>query len=194
MTGETRSEEDARLARLARHSFCRGLTHAQLAFLADSALTCRFEPGEIIFREGEAADRFYLIESGAIALESGQADGPPVVVETIGSGDVLGWSWMMPPYVWHFTARAVQPGEALRFVGSVLREYCQHDHSLGFELHRRMSAVMMKRLQAARKKMLSVQAHGDQLPPAIGLPPYLEQELDEGDDEAREPKFREGAG
>lgn len=192
MTRETRGTEDARIARLERHPFCRGLTHAQLAFLADSALTCRFNPGEIIFREGDAADRFYLIESGAVALESGTTYGAPVVIETIGAGDVLGWSWMMPPYVWHFTARATQPTEALHFVGSVLREYCERDHSLGFELHRRMSAVMMKRLQSARKKMLSIHSHGEKLPPAIGLPPYLEQELDEADDES-DPNFREGA-
>jgi len=111
-------------------------------------------------------------------LESGAGYGEPVVIETIGAGDLLGWSWMMPPYVWHFTARAVEPTEAIHFAGTILRQYCEKNHSLGFELHKRISAVMMKRLHAARKKMLSIHAHGEKLEPVVGLSPFMEQELD----------------
>lgn len=153
-TTETRSEEEARISRLARHPFCRGMNHAQTAMLADCAITSHFKAGEILFREGKPAERLYLIESGKVVLESSSDYGDPVVIETIGAGDLLGWSWMMLPYVWHFTARAVEPTEAIHFAGPILRQYCERDHSLGFELHKPMSAVMMKRLQAARKKML----------------------------------------
>jgi len=73
---------------------------------------------------------------------------------------------MMPPNVWHFTARAIEPAEAIYFAGTILREYCERDHSLGFELHKRMSEVMMKRLQAARRKMLAVHAQKEKLQPA----------------------------
>jgi CRP/FNR family transcriptional regulator, cyclic AMP receptor protein len=131
----------------------------------------------VIFREGEKAKLFYLIENGRVVLESSKDYGEPVVIQTIGAGDLLGWSWMMPPYVWHFTARAIEHTEAIYFAGTILREYCERDHSLGFELHKRMSAVMMKRLQAARIKMLALHAHGEKLPP-VGLSPFMEQELD----------------
>jgi CRP-like cAMP-binding protein len=111
-------------------------------------------------REGEFANRFYLIESGKVALEAGSDFGEPLVIETIGPGDLLGWSWMFPPYIWQFTARAVESTMAIFFYGTILREYCEKDHSLGYELFKRMSAVMIKRLQAARKQMLSVHVHG----------------------------------
>lgn len=181
MTHETKAEADAMARRLARLPFLSGLTHTQIVLLADCALTAHFKPGEVIFREGETAERFYVIEHGKVTLESGLDFGDPVVIETIGAGDLLGWSWMMPPYVWHFTARAVEPTQAIHFNGTILRQYCERDHSLGFELHKRMSAVMMRRLQAARKKMLAIHAHGEKLPPVIGLPPFLEQEFDEPD-------------
>jgi hypothetical protein len=80
-------------------------------------------------------------------------------VDTIGAGDLLGWSWMFPPYVWHFTARATEPTDAIFFYGTILREYCERDHSLGYELFKRMSAVMVKRLQGARENMLVFHAH-----------------------------------
>jgi CRP/FNR family cyclic AMP-dependent transcriptional regulator len=192
MTIETRAEEDARIARVERHPFLRGLNHTQMALLADCVLTSRFKAGETIFREGEPANRFYLIEKGKVVLESGAEYGEPVVIQTIGPGDLLGWSWMMPPYVWHFTARAVESTEAIHFVGSILRQYCEKDHSLGFELHKRMSAVMMKRLQAARKKMLSIHAHLEKLEPVVGLSPFMEQELDTYENKGGN-QFGEGA-
>jgi len=100
-----------------------------------------------------------LIETGRVVLESDAAIDDPVLLETIGAGDLLGWSWIFPPYVWHFTARAIEPTTALFFYGTILREYCEKDHSLGYELFKRMSMVMTKRLQAARKQMLRL--HGD---------------------------------
>jgi CRP/FNR family cyclic AMP-dependent transcriptional regulator len=160
------------------HPFLQGFSREQLTLLTDCALPAHFRAGEVIFREGEEANRFYLITSGKVVLESGVEYGEPVVIETIGAGDVLGWSWMLPPYRWHFTARTVEPAEAIFFAAPILHEYCDRDHSLGFELHKRMSAVMMKRLQAARKKMLAVHAHGEKLPPVPDLSPFMEQELD----------------
>jgi CRP/FNR family transcriptional regulator, cyclic AMP receptor protein len=162
---------------LVEHPFLRGLTHHQLVLLSDCALPARFERGEIIFREGDTADRFYVIISGKIALESGPAK-KPVIIERIGAGEVLGWSWMLPPYKWHFTARALEPSEAILFAADILRKYCERDHSLGFELHKRISAVMMKRLQAARKKMVAIDARKAKLEPAVLQSPFMDQELD----------------
>jgi CRP/FNR family cyclic AMP-dependent transcriptional regulator len=102
----------------------------------------------------------------------------PVVIDTIGAGDLLGWSWMFPPHAWHFTARATKPTVAIYFQGRILREYCERDHALGYELFKRMSAVMVKRLQAARLKMAAIDSQRMALPPAIVQSPFTDQELD----------------
>ena len=110
---EAKMTTDPIAKRIREHPFLRGLTHDQLALLTDCALPAQFKAGQIIFREGEKAKLFYLIEKGKVVLESKGEFGEPVVIDTIGAGDLLGWSWMMPPYKWRFTARAVEPTEAI---------------------------------------------------------------------------------
>jgi CRP-like cAMP-binding protein len=145
------------------------MTRAQLALLTDSAVAAHFKTGQTILREGEFANRCYLIETGKVVLESGGNFSEPLVIEAIGAGDLLGWSWMFPPYTWHFSARAIEPATAIFFYGTILREYCEKDHSLGYELLKRISAVMVKRLQAAHKQM--VYSHSQSLEPVIGDAP-----------------------
>jgi CRP/FNR family cyclic AMP-dependent transcriptional regulator len=159
-------ERGAMAARVALHPFLAGMNPKQLKLLTDCAIPVHFRKGQTILREGELANRFYLIESGKVVLESGEGFGEPVIVETIGAGDLVGWSWMFPPYTWHFTARAAEPTEAIFFYGTILREYCERDPSLGYELFKRITPVMLKRLQAARRRLLSVHAHGTTLEPA----------------------------
>ena len=159
----TKIETEPLAARVTLHPFLAGMNRAQLALLTDCAMATHFKKGQTILREGEFANRFYLLESGKVALESGADFDEPVVIETIGPGDLLGWSWMFPPYIWQFTARAVESTMAIFFYGTILREYCEKDHSLGYELFKRMSAVMIKRLQAARKQMLSNHVQGASL-------------------------------
>jgi CRP/FNR family transcriptional regulator, cyclic AMP receptor protein len=158
--------------RVALHPFLAGLNRTQLALLTDCAMSARFKKGEVILREGEFADRFYLLETGKVALESELGFNEPVTIETIGAGELLGWSWMFPPYVWHFTARAIQPTQAIFFYGTILREYCERDHSLGYELFKRMSAVMVKRLQAAREKMAGIKAAPQLFDPSLIESPF----------------------
>jgi CRP/FNR family cyclic AMP-dependent transcriptional regulator len=153
-------EREPLTTRVALHPFLAGMNRTQLALLTDCAIATHFKKGQTILREGEFANRFYLVESGKVVLESGAGFNEPLVIETIGPGDLLGWSWMFPPYVWQFTARAVEPTTALFFYGIILREYCEKDHSLGYDLFKRMSVVMMKRLQAARRQMLCLHAQG----------------------------------
>ena len=179
-TGEAAIESMA--TRVGLHPFLAGMNPAHLALLTDCAIPVQFRKGQTILREGEMANRFYLVESGKIVLESGEGFGDPVVVETIGAGDLLGWSWMFPPYVWNFTARAIESTRAIFFYGTILREYCERDHSLGYELFKRMTPVMTKRLQAARHKMLSVYAHRIELEPVVVRPPFLDQEMDSAAD------------
>lgn len=164
--------------RVALHPFLAGMKPRQLALLTDCAMVSHFKPGQVILRKGEIANRFYLIETGKVVLESGETFGNPMVIETICAGDLLGWSWMFSPYSWYFTARAIEPTEAIFFYGTILKEHCERDSSLGYELFKRMAPVMLRRLQAARKKrMLAIHARIEELQPAIGLAPFVEQEL-----------------
>jgi len=138
------------------HPFLAGLSPHQCRILTDCAMFTVFEPGELLFREGDPANRFYLIRNGKVALESRTGDGGVTLIQTVGPGEILGWSWMFPPFYWHFDARAVEPTEAIFFYGTPLRTECESDHDLGFELVKRMAEVMMRRLQATRQQLLKV--------------------------------------
>jgi CRP/FNR family cyclic AMP-dependent transcriptional regulator len=175
---ETECYDETMATRVALHPFLAGMHRGQIVLLADCAVSVRFRSGEIILREGDHADRVYLIETGKVILESGKSHGKPVVVDTIGAGDLLGWSWMFPPYAWQFTARAVEPTRAIFFAGPVLREYCERDPSLGYELLKRLTAVMNRRMQNARRKMLDVHSGKTALEPVVLQPPFIDQEFD----------------
>ena len=175
----TESQPETMATRVALHPFLAGMNRNHLALLTDCAIPVKFKKGETILREGEMANRFYLIETGEVVLESGPRFGKAVVVDRIGAGDLVGWSWMFPPYAWHFTARAVEPTSAIFFYGTILREYCERDHSLGYELFKRMAPIMLKRMQSAREKMLAVYQGRTWLEPAAVLEsPFLDQEMD----------------
>lgn len=154
----SRTEAESMATRVALHPFLAGMNRNQLALLTDCAMAVAFKKGKEICREGEVANWFCLIESGKVVVESKDELGNPLVIDTVGAGDLLGWSWMFPPYAWHFTARAIEPTTAIFFHGTILREYCEKDHSLGYELLKRMTAVMNRRMQAARSMMLSASA------------------------------------
>lgn len=141
---------------LAGHPFLKGLSPHQLRLLSDCAMVVNFRPGELIFREGDPANRFYLIQEGKVALESKTTpyDAPPI--QKLGPGEVLGWSWLFPPYNWHFDARVVEPTTALFLYGTPLREECETDHDLGYELMKRMCEVVIARLQATRRQQMNV--------------------------------------
>jgi CRP-like cAMP-binding protein len=157
---KTTIETEPLATRVALHPFLAGMTRPQLTLLTDCAMAAHFKKGQTILREGEFANRCYLIETGKVVLESMGSFGEPLMIETIGAGDLLGWSWMFPPYTWQFSARAIEPTTAIFFYGPILREYCEKDHPLGYELLKRISAVMVKRLQAAHKQMLSLHVNG----------------------------------
>jgi CRP-like cAMP-binding protein len=129
-------------------------------------MTVQFNKGQVIFREGDLADRFYLIESGNVTLES--TSGP--------DGPLLGWPWMFPPHTWTFTARAAGPTTAIFFYGTTLREYCERDHTLGYELLKRMISMMHQRMLAARNTMPAMMHRSDTLPSA-GLPLFPDPKL-----------------
>ncbi len=141
--------------RVGLHPFLVGLQPHYIKLLADCAMAKQFAAGDYLFRQGEFANRFYLIEEGEVVLEALNPEGNSVVIEEVGLGKLVGWSWLFPPYVWHFDARATQPTTALFFYGTILREYCARDPSLGFALFKRMSQVMIERLQSARARLIA---------------------------------------
>jgi len=138
---------------IAGQPFFKGLSAKHCHALADNAKQTWFEADELIFRDGDLTNRFYLVVDGRIALESSK-NAPRVLLQTIGAGEPLGWSWMFLPYVSLLRARALEPAEAILFYGTRLRERCEKDHDLGYELFRRVAEVMMQRLQSARRLLL----------------------------------------
>lgn len=115
-----------------------------------------FEPGQVIFREGDIANRFYLIERGEIALESSSGRGETIPIQSLGSQDVLGWSWLFPPYYYHFDARVLKPTDAIFFYGTRIRELCESDAELGYELLKKMAMTLLKRLRAWTQKLAEI--------------------------------------
>ncbi len=145
---------------VAEHPFLEGMKSEHLAILTECAMPAEFKQDELIFREGDPANRFYLIRSGRVKLEAEVKERDPMLIQTIGPGDVLGWSWLFPPYYWRFDARAATPVKAIFFYGTWLREYGEQDHHLGYQLMKRTAEVVIKRLQAARKYLVELRTEG----------------------------------
>ena len=141
--------------RLAAHPFLKGMSPHHFELLALCAMPTEFDAGQVILREGEPASGFYLIETGTVVLEAKADDGKTVVIDTVSAGEPLGWSWLFPPYLWSFDARATEPCTALCFSGLLLRQHRDDDLTLSHELHKRASEVMVRRLQATRKKLVA---------------------------------------
>jgi CRP/FNR family transcriptional regulator, cyclic AMP receptor protein len=136
-----------------------GLSEAQLRLIAGCGVNEHFEAGAYPFREGDPAERFYLIREGAIALEVHAPGRGALTVETLHRGEVVGWSWLFEPHRWQFDGRAVQPTRVVAFDGACLRGKCEADHELGYLLMRRFAASVVERLQATRMQLLDVYGH-----------------------------------
>ena len=121
---------------------------AQCATLKD------FTAGEYLGREGERADSFYLISKGIVALETGRTADHPVAVQSLGTDEILGWSWFVPPYRWGFDARAVEDVTVLDFDGHRLRALCEDDHELGYQMLSRLVLVTTARLGETRRQLV----------------------------------------
>ncbi|MDR3406238.1 MAG: cyclic nucleotide-binding domain-containing protein [Chthoniobacter sp.] len=136
------------------HPFFNGMSEHHLRLLAEGASPTHFPKGTFVFREGEPANRFYLIRQGSVSLESWINDDSRVVLQTLSTGDVLGWSWLFAPYYWHFDARALEETDALMMFGTRLRELCESDKVLGYEIMKRVADVVIHRLQTTRLKLV----------------------------------------
>jgi len=140
------------------HPFFNGMSEHHLRLLAEGASLTHFPKGTYIFREGELANRFYLIRQGSVSLESWINHDSRVVLQTLSTGDVLGWSWLFQPHYWRFDARALEETDALMMFGTRLREMCEADKVLGYEIVKRVADVVIHRLQSTRLKLVAEQA------------------------------------
>lgn len=140
----------------ASHAFLRGLCERHRLLLASGARPFRAAPGDFLAREGETAKAFYLIQAGHVSISvHGSARGP-VPIQTVGPGEVVGWSWLVPPHRWQFDCQARDPVEGIVIDGAWLRDQCEQDHELGFQLLRQLVSVIGGRLAATRVQMLDL--------------------------------------
>ncbi len=133
-----------------------GLGPPQLELIAGCAQNERVEAGKLLLKEGDAADIFFLIRRGIVSLEVHAPGRSPLQIETLGPGEVVGWSWLFPPYRWQMDGRAVEACSLVAFDGACLRGKCEDDHDLGYELMKRFAANVVDRLQATRFQLLDV--------------------------------------
>jgi CRP/FNR family cyclic AMP-dependent transcriptional regulator len=145
-------------SQLRQHSFLVELEPHEIRIITPFASNVRFRSGEFVFRQGEAASTFYLIESGKVDVEFFAAAGGPVVLQTLKQGDILGWSWLRPPFRWRFDARAVEDTEAIAIDGAGLRNELDIDHDMGYVFFKRFLEVMTARLEAARLRLVEMYA------------------------------------
>jgi CRP/FNR family transcriptional regulator, cyclic AMP receptor protein len=142
-------------AALAAHPFLHGMSRDQLGVLAEAASDVTFPARHRIFEDGGNANRFWLIQSGQVSLDLHVPGEGPVVIETIGMGELLGWSWLFPPFRWAFGAMAATPVEAFEFDAPAVRSCCASDPGLGYQLHQRVARVLARRLQATRIRLIA---------------------------------------
>jgi CRP-like cAMP-binding protein len=144
--------EQGILGAFASHAFLQGLSQRHLMILATGVRPFTAAPGEYLGREGDSARAFFLIQSGHVALETQRSGQGGVRVQTVGQGEVVGWSWIVPPYRWQFDCRAVDQVQGLSFAAEWLRDQCEQDHELGYHLMKHLLAVIASRLAATRKQ------------------------------------------
>lgn len=142
------------LALTAQQPFFKGLSGHLVELLADSILEMRFQPGSWIYRQGESANRFYLILDGKVLIESEVKERGMIPIRTLGPGDDLGWAWLFPPYAMHFSARAVEPTRTIFIYGTRLREKCEANHELGYQLMKRVAEAVVRNLNATQQRLL----------------------------------------
>ena len=147
--------EFTHLAKLvAEQPFFQGLSEQHIQLLAQSAMITEFDAGQWLFRQGDPANRFYLILKGKVLIESEVKERGMIPIRTLGPGDDLGWAWLFPPYYMHFSACAVEPTKAIFFYATHLREQCEANHEFGYQLMRRIADVVVQNLNATQQRLL----------------------------------------
>ena len=141
---------------LSEHPLFRDLSQEYLTLLAGCAHNELFKPGEFVYRHGEDADHFYLIRRGTVALETSTVERGVVTIQTLSKDDLVGYSWLLPPYRYHNDAHALKWTLAVSINARCLRDKCDINHDLGYQLMRRFLPVIADRLKHAELQMMNV--------------------------------------
>ena len=141
---------------LKAHHFFQGLAPQHLQLLVGCTTNVRFNPGTYICRFGEDSNHFYLLRSGKVAIEVDCPGKGTIAIQTLSDNEIVGWSWLFPPYKWTFDVRATELTLALAMDAKCLRNKCDLDHDLGYELMKRFAAIMVDRLRAARLQLIDL--------------------------------------
>jgi CRP/FNR family cyclic AMP-dependent transcriptional regulator len=138
------------------HPFFEGMQKESVNELVGCASDIHFNAGEMVFRHAEPANHFYIITAGRVAVEIESSDRGVITIQTIHPGSVLGWSWLFPPYVWHYDARASEVTDAITFDARCLVGKCENNPALGYDLMKRFSAVLVERLKATQLQLMDM--------------------------------------
>ena len=141
---------------LANHFFFKGMDPSALDFVAGCGKNVRFGEGEFLARQGDPADAFYAVRDGRIAVEIDVPPHGPVTIQTVQTGDMLGWSWLIQPYKWMFDGRALEPTRVVQFDARCLRKKCEDNPAFGYDIMKRFARLFAKRLEATLLQMLDV--------------------------------------
>ena len=140
---------------LSAHEFFSEFSDDILKFLCECSSTREIKKGQILFLQGEHADKFYVVRSGRISIQMPAIMGPALEIQAVDEDQVLGWSWLISPYQWNFQTKAEEDSELLQFDGAAILARCEQDPKLGFELVKKFAALMSVGLNAARQKMMN---------------------------------------
>lgn len=138
------------------HPFFARLEDEFCQLISGCAKNVRFEAGQYLFHEGGPADQFYLLRHGHVALQLTGPGRGTIIFQTLGEGDIVGVSWLIPPYRWSYDAKALELVRAIAMDAACLRQKCEVDHDLGYDMMRRFMPVLIQRLQATRLQILDV--------------------------------------
>ncbi len=138
-------------------AFFRGMSVEQVQKLGTCARRVEFRPGELIFQAGDPANRFYVVETGSVLIKTPDPGAAAIPIQAIGPGEVIGWSWLYPPFEWNFIARATERCEAIFFYGTRLRHEMETDLALSNELYQRIAQVMLGRMRHMRTQLVQSQ-------------------------------------
>ena len=139
---------------IALHPFVSGMSSQHLYALASQGVRMWYDKDQWLLREDKPANRFYLIQEGEVTLEAMMEERAPVLIQTLGAGDELGWSWLFPEHYFHFDARAIGPTRTIGFYGPALLDLCAKDHEFGYDITMRTPQALTKQLMAVRQKLV----------------------------------------
>jgi CRP-like cAMP-binding protein len=148
-------------SRLSQHPLFVDLSLSTVELISRYAHDVAFEPGQVILSEGGLAGALYLLQNGQVALSARSPGKGNLLVQTLGGGEVLGLSWLFPPFQWRFDAYALDFVEALAVEGPGLRASLDDDPVFGYQVLKRVAPIVLQRLQQTRLRLLDLYSDGD---------------------------------